>query len=160
MLNTPVGTMKYNEIIKRLRYILDIDDQVLLDCFTLGGCDIALADVEGFCRAADDNAQECTEEQMSRFLDGLILWRRGPSDKGSRNPVALNNNVILKKIRIALELEARDLDNAFMLADHEISPHEISALFRKPGTKHYVACSDHVFERLLSGLSLYFRSEE
>ena len=151
--------MNYNEIIKRLRYILDVDEAVLQECFRLGGCELDIAQVQAYLSAGDDVAQQCSEEQMSRFLDGLILWRRGPSDKGMRNPVALNNNIILKKIRIALELEARDLDNAFMLADHEISPHEISALFRKPGTKHFVECSDHVFERLMSGLSLYFRDE-
>ena len=151
--------MTYNDIIKRLRYILDVDDQVLAECFALGGETMTQEMVRSLCQPADDGGVVCSEEQMSRFLDGLILWRRGPSDKGQRNPVALNNNVVLKKIRIALELEARDLDNAFMLADYEISPHEISALFRKPGTKHYAQCSDHIFERLMSGLSLYFRSE-
>lgn len=143
--------MNYNEIIKRLQYILDVDDGVITKCFKLGDCNISQDTVEVLLK----REQDCTEEQLSRFLDGLIIWRRGPSKQ--RNPVALDNNIILKKIRIALELEARDLDNAFMLADYEISPHEISALFRKPGTKHFVKCSDQLFERFLSGLSLYFR---
>ena len=156
---TAVEPMKNNEIIKRLRFILDVEDAVLVDCFTAGGITITLDRVAGFACAADDkNYQECTDEEMSGFLDGLIIHRRGPPKNGVRNPVALNNNVKMKKIRIALELEARDLDNAFMLSDCELSPHEISSLFRKPGTKHYVECTDHLFERFLSGLSLYFRS--
>ena len=151
--------MENGEIIRRLQFMLDVGDSEIATCFTLAGCNVSEADIPCYVSQADaDNHKVCSDEDFSRFLDGFIQWRRGPSDQENRNSIALNNNVVLKKIRIALELQARDLDNAFMLSDHEISPHEISALFRKPGTKHYVECSDHVFERLLSGLSLYFRS--
>ncbi len=150
--------MTYNEIIKRLRYILDVDDEVLLECFRLAGAVIAMDQLKQFFLVeSDEQYQHCSDELFTLFLDGLITLRRGPSDK-PRNAVALDNNVILKKVRIALELEARDIDNAFMLADVDISPHEISAMFRKPGTKHYAECSDHILERFFSGLSLYFRS--
>jgi uncharacterized protein YehS (DUF1456 family) len=148
-----------NEIIKRLRFMLDVDTAVLAECFVLGGSDFTAPMVEHLLVSETDEAyQECTDELFTRFLDGLIIYRRGPSKEGLRNPVALTNNLILKKVRIALELEARDLDNAFMLADCEMSQHEISSLFRKPGTKHFVACTDELLERFFSGLSLYFRS--
>lgn len=151
--------MNNNEVIKRLRFILDVDDAALSECFALGGCQMSEDQVSAFFKAADDELyQLCIDEQLTRFLDGLIIRRRGPSKEGLRNPVALTNNVILKKVRIALELDARDLDNAFMLADCELSAHEISALFRKPGTKHFVECSDDMIERFFNGLSLYFRS--
>ncbi len=150
--------MNNNEVVKRLRYILDVDDSVLKEYFALGGCKLDDTSLQALLKSESDDAfQSCSDEQLTRFLDGLIIYRRGPSKQG-RNPVALTNNVILKKVRIALELEARDLDNAFMLADYELSPHEISSLFRKPGTKHYIECSDEVFERFFNGLSLYFRS--
>ncbi len=151
--------MTYNEIIKRLRFILDVDDAVIHQCFVAGGSDATLDRVANYLLNEEDTDYlVCDEISMSRFLDGLIVHRRGPSKDGLRNPVMLSNNIIMKKIRIALELEARDLDNAFMLADCELSPHEISSFFRKPGTKHYTECSDHFFERMMSGLSLYFRS--
>jgi uncharacterized protein YehS (DUF1456 family) len=151
--------MNNNEMIKRLRFILDVDDAAIAECFTLGGCSMTVDGVLAFFKAEDEELyQLCDDAQMTRFLDGLIIFRRGPSKEGLRNPVALTNNIILKKVRIALELEARDLDNAFMLADCELSPHEISSFFRKPGTKHFVACTDEVLERFFSGLSLYFRS--
>jgi uncharacterized protein YehS (DUF1456 family) len=151
--------MTNNEIIKRLRFILDVDDSVLMQCFELGDCHGIKEKVASFLLPETNAAyQLCTDEHFTRFLDGLIIYRRGPAKNGSRNPVALTNNMILKKVRIALELEARDLDHAFMLADCELSPHEISALFRKPGTKHFTECSDSILERFFSGLSLYFRS--
>ena len=151
--------MQNTEIIKRLRFLLDADDSVLAQCFRLGGLDLSDTELAPLLVSAGDQTDApCTDEQFTRFLDGLIILRRGPSDKPNRNPVALTNNIILKKIRVAFELQARDIDNVFMLADCEFSPHEISALFRKPGTKHYVECSDDTLERFLSGLSLYFRS--
>lgn len=146
-------------MINRLRFILDVNDQVLSECFALGGCQVTSDEMIHFFKSEDHELYRlCSEEYFTRFLDGLIIYRRGPSKNGSRNPVALTNNMILKKVRIALELEARDLDNTFILADCELSPHEISSLFRKPGTKHFTECSDHILERFFSGLSLYFRS--
>ncbi|MFT5118526.1 MAG: hypothetical protein ACI9NY_002067 [Kiritimatiellia bacterium] len=151
--------MNNNEIIKRLRFILEVDDSVLSEYFILGGCQLSPENVAEFFKVDTDTVyKECSDEQLTRFLDGLIIQRRGPSKDGLRNPVALNNNLILKKVRIALELEARDLDNAFMLADCELSAHEISSLFRKPGTKHFVECTDELLANFFSGLSLYFRS--
>ncbi len=151
--------MTNNEIIKRLRFILDVEAAAIAECFKFA--DVTLSDTELenlLAPESDEIFQACSDELFTRFLDGLITWRRGPAKGGPRNPVALTNNVILKKVRIALELEARDLDNAFMLADCELSAHEISALFRKPGTKHFSECSDEILERFFSGLSLYFRS--
>jgi len=148
-----------NEMIKRLRFILDVDDNAIMECFELGGYSITQETLDSFFKTEDSEGfYLCDDELLTRFLDGLIVRRRGPAKNAHRNPVALTNNVIMKKVRIALELEARDLDNAFMLADCELSPHEISAFFRKPGTKHFVECSDNILERFFSGLSLYFRS--
>lgn len=151
--------MNNNEMIKRLLFMLKIDSSVLGDCFRSGGKALSDKHIEGLLTSESDEAfQACADEEFTRFLDGLIIVRRGPSKEGLRNPVALTNNMILKKVRIALELEARDLDNAFMLADCEMSAHEISSLFRKPGAKHFTECSDELLEKFFSGLSLYLRS--
>jgi len=37
--------------------------------------------------------------------------------------------------------------------------HELSALFRKPGHKHYRPCQDQVLRRFLHGMQLAFRPE-
>lgn len=150
--------MKNNEIIRRLRFILNVDDTVLCECFQLGGCTLAVADVLTFCKPESDELyKDCSDEYFIQFLDGVIVYRRGASVNGLPAPVAIDNNVILKKIRIALMLESRDLDNVFMLADCELSTHEISALFRKPENKHFVVCSDELLEKFFNGLSLYLR---
>lgn len=149
--------MTNNDIIKRLRFVLGIDTNALADCFKLGGIEVSSSQVDDFfSREGEEARQACTEEQLAVFLDGLIVYRRGPG-KPNRNRVALTNNVILKKIRIAFELQAQELDGIFMLTDYEFSPHEISAFFRKPGTVHYKECSDEVLEAFFNGMSLFFR---
>ncbi len=154
--------MTNNEIIQRLRYLLDVDDEVIKQCFTLGGA--TQSEQQFSALMARTDAAEfaaCSDQQMVSFLDGLIILRRGPSDnKSSGASSALDNNIMLKKIRIALELQAQDLDNIFMLTDAELSAHEISALFRKPGNKHFSECSDELLAHFLGGLSLYWRTEQ
>jgi uncharacterized protein YehS (DUF1456 family) len=150
--------MNNNEIIRRLRFVLKVGDDVLKKSYVLGGCSLPSSDIEAFFVAENAKAyRDCPDENFIQFLDGLIVHLRGPSPNGLPEPVAINNNVILKKVRIALTLEARDLDNIIMLADEEMSAHEISALFRKPNNKHFVVCSDELLEKFFSGLSLYVR---
>ncbi|EGG93458.1 hypothetical protein IMCC1989_1179 [gamma proteobacterium IMCC1989] len=150
--------MKNNEIIRRLRFVLKVNDSVLAECFRLAGCKLPIAKINNFLLS--EKAKEycdCPNKNFIQFLDGLIVHLRGPSPNGLPDPVEIDNNVILKKVRIALTLESRDLDNIFMLADCEMSAHEISALFRKPNNKHFVECSDELLENFFGGLSLYIR---
>ena len=150
--------MKNNEIIRRLRFVLKVNDSVLAECFRLAGCKLPIAEINKFLLS--EKAKEycdCPNKNFIQFLDGLIIHLRGPSLNGLPAPVEIDNNVILKKVRIALTLESRDLDNIFMLADCEMSAHEISALFRKPNNKHFVECSDELLEKFFGGLSLYIR---
>jgi uncharacterized protein YehS (DUF1456 family) len=150
--------MNNNEIVRRLRFVLKVDDSVLSECYRLAGCRLPINDINNFLLSEKAKTySDCPDEHFIQFLDGLIVHLRGPSPNGVPEPVAINNNVILKKIRIALTLESRDLDNIFMLADCEMSAHEISALFRKPNNKHFVECSDDLLEKFFSGLSLYVR---
>ena len=43
------------------------------------------------------------------------------------------------------------------LANFHISKHELSALFRKPGHKHYRACQDQILRNFLQGMQLKYR---
>jgi uncharacterized protein YehS (DUF1456 family) len=95
---------------------------------------------------------------MGFFLDGLIIHKRGQQDGkavSAEKPVAvLTNNAILKKLRIALDLKEDDLIAVFKLAGISISKHELTALFRKQGHKHYKECSDRFLRDFLNGVAL------
>ena len=64
----------------------------------------------------------------------------------------MNNNDILKKLRIALQLKDTDILEILKLSGFEISKTELNAFFRKPGHRNYAECGDQVLRRFLDGL--------
>ena len=70
----------------------------------------------------------------------------------------LTNNIILKKLRIALELKEDDMLAVLKLGEVDISKSELSALFRKEGHKNYKECGDQFLRKFLKGLSLRYRT--
>lgn len=64
----------------------------------------------------------------------------------------MDNNEILKKLRIALELKDSDMIEILQLADFNISKTELNAFFRKEGHRNYKACGDQLLRRFLNGL--------
>ena len=71
----------------------------------------------------------------------------------------MNNNDILKKLRIALELKDTDIIEILKLADFDISKAELSALFRKEGHANYKECGDQILRRFLNGLIIRNRGK-
>jgi uncharacterized protein YehS (DUF1456 family) len=148
--------MTTNTILKKLQNILGADTKQMHEIFTLGGYDLPLARVEGYLSDRDDKAfLDCGYEALGHFLDGLIIYKRGPSDKRSdEEVVALDNNLILKKLRIAYELKEVDLYAIFHSVEIDISKSELNSLFRKVGHKNYRACPDSILELFLDGLEI------
>lgn len=98
---------------------------------------------------------------MCLFLDGLIIEKRGLRD-GAEIPAPvsqLNNNLIFKKLRIALEMREEDIIETLALADFRMTSSELGALFRKPGHKHFKECGDQVLRNFLMGLSIKYRGK-
>lgn len=70
-----------------------------------------------------------------------------------------SNNDVLKKLRVALELEEDELLEIFALAEFPVTKPQLSAIFRKKGHRHYKECQDQMMKKFLVGLALKFRSE-
>jgi len=68
-----------------------------------------------------------------------------------------SNNIIMKKLRIALNLKEEDLLEIFELAEFEMTKPQITAIFRKKGHKHYKACQDQMMKKFLAGLAIKMR---
>jgi len=132
--------MTNEQILRRVCTALDLgEDRVMEVC--------ALVNLEPG-EVADSDAS------LARFLDGLILDRRGPSDSGEPAPIErLSNNIVFKKLRIAMSLHEPDVLGALAAGGVTLSKRELSPLFRKPGSKHYKRCSDEVLGAFLSGLA-------
>lgn len=157
--------MTYNDILRRFRYAVDLSNSVIVEIFKLADHSISQQQLHSFLkRETEPGYQELSAETMCAFLDGLILFTRGRQDNGSqpsqRPQTTLNNNVILKKMRIALELREDDMLNLLDSADFPISSSELSALFRKKGHKNYKECGDQLLRNFINGLTQHNRIKQ
>ena len=153
--------MNTNDILRRIRYVFDFKDTSVIEIFALGGCIIDKDSLLSILKKEDDEGyQECSYDQLEQFLDGLIIYRRGKKENGPPVPkVLLSNNVILKKLRIALEFKENDMISIFKLADFPLSKPEISALFRRKGHSNFKKCGDQILRNFLNGLTKRYRDK-
>jgi uncharacterized protein YehS (DUF1456 family) len=73
--------------------------------------------------------------------------------------MALSNNDIIKKLRVALELKDTDIIEILKLVDYEISKTELSAFFRREDHPHYRKLKDQILRNFLNGLVIYKRGK-
>lgn len=71
--------------------------------------------------------------------------------------MALTNNDILKKLRVALAYKDDDIIQVMKLVDFEITKSELSALFRKEDHEKYKECGDQFLRNFLNGLVIKLR---
>lgn len=71
--------------------------------------------------------------------------------------MALTNNDILKKLRVALKFRDDDIIEVLRLVDFKISKSELGAFFRKPDHPKYMALKDQILRNFLNGLIIYKR---
>ncbi|MDA8429089.1 MAG: DUF1456 family protein [Geobacteraceae bacterium] len=151
--------MTNNDLLRRLRYALSLNGASIAELCQLGGHEIGPADVLKLLKKEEEHGfAACDDTVMSAFLDGLITSRRGPRDAqaGVTQPVEclLNNNLILRKLRIALELNDADMLAVFRRAGVAISKAELSALFRGVEQRNYKECGDQLLRNFVRGLTL------
>lgn len=148
--------MDNNDILRRLRYTFSLNDQQMIAVFAEADQRVTREHISAWLKRDDDPALERLEDvQLATFLNGLIIHHRGKRD----GPMAvaerqLNNNIILRKLKIALNLEDADILRLLSRAEFPISKPELSAFFRKPGHKNYRECKDQILRNFLKGLQL------
>jgi uncharacterized protein YehS (DUF1456 family) len=156
--------MLNNDILRRVRYALTLNDKAMLEIFALSDVVISRDDLLQFLKK--DNEEGFTplnNRLMSLFLDGLITYKRGKLENppaADTAPLPLTNNTILKKLRIALVFKEDDMLHIFQLANFKLSRGELSAFFRQKDHKHYRECGDQVLRNFLQGLTLHFRKTD
>jgi uncharacterized protein YehS (DUF1456 family) len=154
--------MNNNDVLRRLRYALDIINPVMIEIFQISGCTLEQPTlIKLLKKEEEEDFISCSNPLLSFFLDGLIIHKRGrkeSAEPGAPKPDAsLNNNAILKKLRIALDLKEDDMLALMALAGVTISKSELSALFRNKGHKHYKECGDQFLRNFLQGLTVRHR---
>ena len=170
--------MNNNDILSRLRYALDLKDSVLVEMFGLGGLKTNRVEVkEMLTKTNDDSNDEMQMNEYVReidnitlesFLNGLISSKRGVqettgntpqpflmSEEGHRNV----NNILLKKVKIALSLTSEDILEILEDVGVTISKNELSAVLRKEGHRNYKPCGDRYARNFLKGLANRYRDQ-
>lgn len=154
--------MVTNDVLRRLRFALRLNDAAMLDMMRLAGVEVSRQALDSyFLRDDEPGFTPCPKATLAALLDGMIITYRGPRDGTPEPPVLadLDNNIVLKKIRIALQLKEDDMIAIMKRADVELSRNELSALFRKKGQKNYMECMDQFLRNFLSGLAQHHRNQ-
>ncbi|UVJ45199.1 DUF1456 family protein [Pseudomonas sp. LS1212] len=152
--------MIHNDVLRSVRYMLDINDAKVVDLIKLGGMEVSKADVINYLKKDEEEGfVHCPDEVMAHFLDGLVVFKRGKDESRPPLPIELpvTNNIILKKLRVAFELKEDDMHAILKAAEFPVSKPELSALFRKFGHTNYRPCGDQLLRNFLKGLTLRVR---
>lgn len=154
--------MTNNDILRRLRYAFDFNDRRMIALFGLAGVTVTREQVSDWMKKIEDPAHvPCDDECLAGFLNGLIVHERGAKE-GGPPPIetVLSNNIILRKLKIAMNLREDDTLELMALAGMPLSKPELTALFRKPGHKHFRICQDQILRNFLRGLQMKLRPSE
>ena len=155
--------MTNNDLLRRLRYALNLNGVSIAEIFALAGHEIRPVDVLKFLKKEDEHGfVVCDNRVMNIFLDGLIIWKRGrqqqKADTAQPVGLAFTNNLILRKLRIALELNDEAMIAILKLAAVDISKAQLSAMFRTAEHRNYKECGDQFLRNFIRGLTLAART--
>ena len=154
--------MNNNDVIRRFRYAIDMSDNQVIKAFKESGVTIDKEGVQNLLKKDDEEGfVKCNNRLLGEFLDGVIILKRGrqeakPGQAPKKPEVMTSNNInnqILKKIKIALNFKTEDMIRVWEKADIYISNSDVTALFRKKGTKNYKECLDKFLRTFLKGLA-------
>ncbi len=151
--------MNNNDIIRRIRYNFDFSDAKMIEIFAQAGHEVTRAQVSDWLKKEDDpECKELDDENLAIFLNGLINDMRGKKEGAQPEPEKrLNNNIILRKLKIALNLKDDDILEMLELVNFRMSKHELSAFFRNPSQSQYRPLKDQILRNFLHGMQIKYR---
>lgn len=151
--------MSNNDVLRRIRYAFDLSDSKMISIFGQAGVDVTRPQISNWLKKEEDpEFQNCPDRMLAIFLNGFINDRRGKKDGAQPEPEkTLTNNIIFRKLKIALDLQADGVLEILALADQRIGKSELSAFFRRPDHKHYRECKDQILRNFLKGVQIKYR---
>ena len=154
--------MTNNDVLRRLRYVFNYTDSAMIKIFAQADVKVAQEQVTAWLKKDDDERyQSMSDKNLAVFLNGFINLKRGKREGAQPEPESkLTNNIILRKLKIALELDSDQMIATLQDANFDLGKHELSAFFRKPAHKHYRECKDQVLRNFLVGLQKQHRDAE
>lgn len=169
--------MTNNDLLIRLRYALDIKNKDMIEIFQLGGMEVSKEEllkiltkpkVDEFGEVdltPTDEFTPCDYDMLEAFLNGFIIFKRGKQEpkqgqaKVIEKPMKKDppNNLLLKRVKIALSLTTEDMIDIFYEAGLNVSKSELGAIMRKADHRNFQECGDNFTRNFLKGLTLRYR---
>lgn len=150
-----------SDIMRRIRYTFDFNDSKMIEIFGLAGHQVTRTQISDWLKKDDDPAyKQLDDYQLAMFLNGLIIDKRGK--KEGDQPIAekrLNNNIVFRKLKIALNLKDEDILEILGQVEMHISKHELSAFFRNPNQEQFRPCKDQILRNFLHGMQIKYHND-
>lgn len=153
--------MDNNDIFRRIRYTFDFDDFKMIELFKMTNHQVKRSEISDWLKKEDEPTfQELSDQNLAIFLNGLIIEKRGKREGAQPIPEKqLNNNIILMKLKIALDLKSEDIQDMFKSINKKISAHELSAFLRNPKKTQYRPCNDQYLRNFLSAMQVKYHNK-
>jgi len=154
--------VKPSQIIQAIKEALNLNRAQIAHIYELEEFPITKDRIDAILKnPSKKGSANATYEELGVFLDGLISYKRGKSNKEQPQDVILDNNLILKKLRAALNLKEYEIGLIFELADFKIAKSAIKDIFRAPTHPKFKECDNKTLKAFLDGLSeFYYDSKE
>ncbi|MEZ9257787.1 DUF1456 family protein [Vibrio splendidus] len=153
--------MTNNEILRRIQHALNLKNAQIIKAIEQADVTVAHDQVINWLK--EDNDKSCStmkDKELAVFLNGFINLKRGKKEGVQPKPeVALTNNMIFMKLRIALNMKAEDVLDILEVVGISLSKYEIGAYFRKPENKNYKVCEDQLLCDFLNGVQFTNRPD-
>ncbi len=153
--------MTSNDILRRIRFTFDLSDDTMIQTFENGGLTATRTEVSAWLKKEETEGYEKIKDfQFAAFLNGFINFKRGKKEGEQPIPESkLTNNIILRKLKIALDLHDEDMLKMLESVEYPISRHELSAFFRKPDNEKYRTCHDQIMRNFLNGMQKKYKGD-
>ncbi|MDR3190304.1 MAG: DUF1456 family protein [Lactobacillaceae bacterium] len=164
--------MNNNDILIRLRFALKISNENLVKIFAFGGLQVTEKQLDLiFTKQAPETKRDehLSMHDLEAFMNGLIISQRGVKKDTAGQPLpstfdmtseATINNVVIKKLKIAMSYTSDDLLSFLASAKIEISPNELSAVLRNPSHRNYKPAGDRYLRNILKGMAMQYRPDD
>lgn len=148
----------------------------MVEIFGLGGVETTTEEVREILSKAptsssheeqnDEYTKKIDNKTLESFLNGFVTLKRGAQDEKPENAPKQFlmtddnrnvNNILLKKVKIALSLTSEDIIDILQEAGVNVSKSELSAVLRKEGHRNYKECGDRYARNFLKGLAFRYR---
>jgi uncharacterized protein YehS (DUF1456 family) len=148
--------MTPNDFLRSIRYLLNVNESTLAHILGLANLDVSTAQIAAYLKREDEpGCLPCSDRVMAHFLNGLVIYKRGPDPSRPPQPVELplTNNTVLKKLRVAFELKDSDIIALFAKTGLRVSKAELGAFCRRPQHRNYRECGNQFLRNLLKALA-------